>query len=752
MKNSVTGVLGTITAPKTIGHSIFSKKTEGVSRTSLKNLLAIPTTCNQCPAGCGILAYLNGNRLVQILGNPYHPNNKGSICAKGIAGINLVYDPERLLYPMKRIGPRGSGKWTRITWDEVYLTLSSRITSLIKDGRENEFVADIGEKDRLLENFVTSLKSAKIIDRNHQKNINLSNTLAIMTGSPSLIEDVGRSRLIVNFGANPYANHDRFLGIAQRMVQSQVENGTKLYTFDVRMSETAAKSDIWYPIRAGTDGFVALAMARVILYEGLADENLIKEKTNVISALLKAHLKKYTPELAERVSGVKAGNIIKLAREFATQKPSIAMIGGGIYDHENGSQNVRCVTLLNTIIGNFEQNGGLFFPRTLNTQTESQNEQSSEINGISGIQELEEVNSRIDTYFVYLSNPAYSEPDCKSAEHYLRDEDKVGFITVMDTHLTETASFADMVLPAATFLESWELSSSPSFEKIPVLNLRQPVVSLLSDAQVLRSPAFDVGKLLEPSFRPLGDAKEIGNVCLELTRRIGAGFIKQSPFTNTQDYIDNTISSIQKTEGLKTLKEKGFWSSSQIIRTDPRNRKKVFILSIPLDRQGHFLLPVYNPIPTHRNKQKSEFILTAFKSNLWSRGTRNSKWIREILHENRLWINKNEASKLGIKNGDKVRILSSAGTITTRVLTTNRIHPESVALAEGLGHTAVGKIAQAKRFKSKDSDTLLIWWDKKGNGVNPNEIIERHKDPVSGGNGLKDTVVRIEKIEKKRKA
>ncbi|MCK4817150.1 hypothetical protein KA005_15375, partial [bacterium] len=93
----------------------LDKKSTAVSRTSLKTLHAIPTTCEQCPAGCGIIAYLDGERLVQILGNPNHPNNQGSICAKGLAGINLVNDPERLLHPMKRLGSRGDGQWKIIT-------------------------------------------------------------------------------------------------------------------------------------------------------------------------------------------------------------------------------------------------------------------------------------------------------------------------------------------------------------------------------------------------------------------------------------------------------------------------------------------------------------------------------------------------------------------------------------------------------------------------------------------------------------
>jgi thiosulfate reductase/polysulfide reductase chain A len=139
-------------------------------------------------------------------------------------------------------------------------------------------------------------------------------------------------------------------------------------------------------------------------------------------------------------------------------------------------------------------------------------------------------------------------------------------------------------------------------------------------------------------------------------------------------------------------------------------------------------------------------VLTTFKSSLFSPGTANSKWTREILHDNPVWINKNTAEKMGLKQGDKVRLESSAGALEVRVLTTERIHPESAALAEGFGHSALGRVARSQKFHSSDPDTGLLWWHKKGSGVNPFELIENRKDPLGGGQGSKDTIVTITKI------
>jgi thiosulfate reductase/polysulfide reductase chain A len=744
------------TASTTAGFGTLQKKvpknTAAVSRTSLKQLLAIPTTCEQCPAGCGIIAYLNGDRLVQILGNPDHPNNQGGICAKGIAAINLVNDPERLLYPMKRTGPRGSGQWTKITWDEAYQELVTRFKEMIRSGRTSELVFDKGQDEPLLNKFISAVGVTNIIDRARLKNLSRAKALTSMMMSDSIIEDVGRSRTILNFGANPYANHDHFIGMARRLIQAQWDKGAKLFTFDVRMSETAAKSDAWYPIKAGTDGIVALAMAHVITKNGLEDKDLWSKKTNYPISMLKKHLSKYTPEVAEEESGIRAAEIEHLAVEFATQKPSLAMIGGGASEHENGSQNARSIALLNCLVGNIEQEGGIFYPRfPENFQPEAVRPRTiseKSRNTVKGISDLVKANSLINTYFAFLSNPAYDDPSCQTTLRLLKDEKIVPFLVVMDHYITETALMADIVLPAATFLEGWSIKNAPSLDRVPILNLRQPAVSLLSEAEVLRSPHFEVGKLLEHSFSPRGEAKEVGNFCLELAQRIGGKVSESLPFKDTKDYavkVAFSNPSFLKQGGFSALKKNGFCINSAN-KSLSGISKKIEIYSEALKRNGHSPLPEYQPILIHTKKNENEFILTPFKSNLFARGTANSKWAREILHENKLWMSKEAALRLGIKNGDRVRVSSSVGSIITRVLTTHRIHPDSVALAEGLGHKAVGNIAKAKRSKSTDYDTNLLWWENEGNGTNPNEIIESRTDPISRGQGLKDTLVRVEKI------
>jgi thiosulfate reductase/polysulfide reductase chain A len=751
VKLGLSGLAGMITrknsSAKTGG---ISRSRSAVSRSSLKSLNAVPTTCRQCPAGCGIIAYLDGNRLVQVLGNPDHPENRGGICAKGIAAINLVNDVERVLTPLKRTGPRGGSRWSRITWDEAYAILQTRLGNALSEGRSHEVIVDTGVSVSLLDHFLSALGFQKVFRRQIEKNRCQSAAWKSMVGQSQLDADVDNCRTIFNFGATPYESHDRFVGMAQRLVAARVDKGARLVTFDVRMSETAAKSDVWLPVRAGTDGLLALALCRVIMEKGWQDQSVFKSVSPAFIMKLKKYLLPYTTGFAESECGIPAEQIERLACQFATRTPSVAIMGGGALDHANGFENARCITLLNIIAGNIGRPGGLLargYPEGFLPDSEGFDKVVLEKNGIFDLRSMLEDASGVDTVFVFQANPAFDDPESGKISRILKDEKQVPFLAVMDTHMSETAMLADLVLPAATSLESWDLDIRMSFNQKPLVGLIQPAVSLLSDAEVLRSPVFNMGKLLEQQYKPRGEAKEIGQVCLDLAHRLGGEISRKFPFEDTLDFLKNRITvfpDIVEKGGLRFLKKQGFWES----QFDIKGREVIngsSILSSFGERRNSLPFPAYRPLDTAHKKKPNTFVITTFKNGLYAYGATNSKWAREFFHDNRLWMNSQSARKLGLKNGAKVRVISSAGVLNVRLLVTERIHPDSVAIAEGLGHSAFGNVARARRFASKDPDTRLVWWEKQGNGVNPKIILQRNAglDPFSFG--LKDTVVRIEK-------
>ncbi|MCJ7579518.1 MAG: molybdopterin-dependent oxidoreductase, partial [Candidatus Aminicenantes bacterium] len=363
---------------------------------------------------------------------------------------------------------------------------------------------------------------------------------------------------------------------------------------------------------------------------------------------------------------------------------------------------------------------------------------------LNGTRDLIESGSKAHIYLSYTTNPVFDEPGNQIVRNFFKDESKVNFLAVLDTHMTETAMLADLVLPAASYLESWGLENVETPDKINVLNLRQPVVSLQSPSKILRSPDFEMGKVTDPSFLPRGEAKEIGNVCFEWARRIGGKLRGSFSAKNTFDFYSQKVDQmpgISDSGGFKFLKTRGFWIAEKGVQSLNPLPERTKLGKVNIEP-----IPHYESSKSITKKNKSEFSLTTYRTGFFANETQNSKWLREIAHDNPLWINRSAAEDLGIQNGDLLRISSEDISLVTRALVTDRIHPESVALAQGFGHTATGRIAMAEKFKSKDRDTSLLWWKKEGKGINPNELIRGHRDPDSGVFSSKDTLVKIEKI------
>jgi anaerobic selenocysteine-containing dehydrogenase len=342
-------------------------------------------------------------------------------------------------------------------------------------------------------------------------------------------------------------------------------------------------------------------------------------------------------------------------------------------------------------------------------------------------------------YMAYMHNPVYTQPDGNSIAAVLKDEALIPYFVAMDTQVTETSIFADLLLPAATYLESWGLEVRPSLDRIPYISLRQPLSQPLGEMMAL--------KLSKPvgTMKPKGEAVVLGDVWIELARRLKGGMERHFNFHDTEEYIKNIISHIEglnKAGGFNSLKEKGFW-------IDPRGKipyrayaKKGFSTS-----SGKFEISIKELVPSPHNVIENELILTTFKTNVLTLRNASCKWVSEIMHENPAWMNPVTAEKLGIKKGDRIKITSHIGSIVTRVFITQGVHPRVIAIAGGCGHWESGRIAQAKRFKSYDTDTHLLWWGKNGNGVHPYSIIPLAPDPQGLGQGWNDTRVTVTRIE-----
>ena len=731
---------------------------KSVSRTTGVPRHPVPSTCLLCPARCGIIGFLEDNVLVKIEGNPRDPNSRGRLCARGQAGIQQVYNPDRLLFPMVRKGPRGSGEWQRISWDEAYDQIASRLREVRRSGRPQEFVfaAGIQGLSGIARRFVRAFGTPNVIEETALYGANKEVAQELTWGARIDVNDVAHTRYMLNFGANPYEAHALYLGFVQRIIEGRMK-GAKLVTFDPRLSNTAGKSDEWFPLRPGTDGLVALAMANVIMQLNLHDEDFLDTWTNYPAQELAAHLRRYTPEMAEEISGVPADDIRRIAIEFASNKPATTISAGGATMHGNGVQNERAIALLNVITGNIVVKGGYCLPRTYQLgEPEPQPEAltpGSELlypadfplalhpphpplpGGERGgvMSAIKEGRHKLQVFMTHQFNPVYSGPQPSISAEVLADEGLIPYYVAVDSYMSESAALADVVLPAATYLESWGIESVPSYEMIPFVTLRQPVVA------------------------PQGQSLPFDEICIELAQRIGDGMEKYFAFGHVEDYIEAAIVSVQgliEAGGLDYLKQYGVWFDPM---AEPQYKTyekggfatpsgKLEVYSERLEENGFPPLPVYEPIPAHQEVGESEFFLITFQWNVHTYGiTANSMWLSEIVHDSPLWINKETAEARGIKKGDLVEVRSPVGSIKTQAFPVQGIHPRVVAIGGSCGHRGYGRVAQAQRFASNDPNTRLIWWEKSGNGANPSLVIPVAADPIGGGQPWDDAIVTIVK-------
>jgi anaerobic selenocysteine-containing dehydrogenase len=325
----------------------------------------------------------------------------------------------------------------------------------------------------------------------------------------------------------------------------------------------------------------------------------------------------------------------------------------------------------------------------------------------------------------HMDNPVYKGPDSNLISRVLLDEHRIPFHVSIDPFLNESNSYADLVLPEATYLERWDLLSPPPMERVPFIALRQPIV------------------------KPLEKSLSFSDILIELANRIGGGMERYFRFGKTEDYIEAMIRKIPglvDAGGVDFLMEKGIWVDRNGSLPYGSYRQKR--LKTPSGRfEFEPSLPVYSPIPHHQRLGDNQFHLVTFQWNVHSYSqTANCKWLMEIVYRNPLWINEESARRMSLGQGDRVRITSPLGSLVTPIFITQGIHPRVVALSDSVGRWNYGRVPKGKPFQSQDPETPLIWWGKNGTGVHPNPIIPFQQDPLGEGQGWMDTVIKVEKV------
>ncbi|MFB6155774.1 MAG: molybdopterin-dependent oxidoreductase [Haloferacaceae archaeon] len=457
----------------------------------------VPTACFNCEAGCGLLTYIDKEtgEVRKIEGNPEHPGSRGRNCAKGPATVNQIKDPQRILYPLKRAGPRGSGQWERVSWEEAIEDIASEMRETIEDDRENEITYHVGRPGH--EGSMDRNINAWGLD-GHNSHTNICSSgartgFALWHKYDRASPDFANAEFILLLSAHLESGH-YFNPHAQRIMEG-MQDGGELAVVDPRLSNTAAMSDFWMPSQPGSEAAILLACAKIILDEEMYDAEFVRQWVNweqfmdeeypdrertfeEYIQVLREIYADFTPQYAEAESGVDAGKIEKVARKIGTAGDRFASYiwRSAASGNEGGWQVSRTLQFLSVLVGAVGTKGG--------TSPNAWHKYEPEVPKEPPRQKLwdelqlpkewpfahyemsqllpyflKEGRGKISVYFTRVFNPVYTYPDGFSWIEALTDEDKVGLHVALTPTWNETAYFADYVLPMGHSPERHDIQS-----------------------------------------------------------------------------------------------------------------------------------------------------------------------------------------------------------------------------------------------------------------------------------------------------
>jgi anaerobic selenocysteine-containing dehydrogenase len=636
---------------------------------------------HDCPDTCSILTTVEDGKAVAVRGNPDHPFTKGRLCVKVNDYQNRVYSDQRILHPMRRVGPKGSGQFARISWEEAMGDISARWKAIIAESGAQAILPysylgtqgilnGLNVGDPLFNKLGASVSERTFCDSG-------SCTAYMMTigHTPGVDpESFVHSKYIVLWACNTLSTNSHHWPF----IEQAKKNGAKLVVIDPVRTRTARLADWHIPIRPGTDGALALAMMNVIIGEGLIDKDYIDNHTVGFEELAE-RVAAYTPEFAAEETGIPVEDILKLAREYATTPPSVIRIGVAVERHAGGGQTVRAAACLPALIGAWKHvGGGLLqlpiwaFPVNWGglMRPDLQPEKMRVINtwrlgpALTGEMELD---PPIRSLFVYNANPMAMVTQQQALEAGLAREDL--FTVVSEHFMTDTARYADIVLPATTQLEQKDIMFSWGHLYLSYNN---------------------------PAIEPLGEA--VPNT--ELFRRLAAAMEIDDPFFYRTD--DEMIEASMEwanpvLEGitLEALKEKGYMRLSMAAPSEwaphrdgnfPTPTGKCEFKStaaaggnfvVPLFRQGYggdqsgeAVDPLPHYIPPNENPRTAPALARRYPLNLISPKSHaflNSNFanlpeqIAQAGEQQAVIMHPEDASQRGIAAGSPIRVFNNRG-------------------------------------------------------------------------------------------
>ena len=628
-----------------------------------------------CPDQCGLLLHKKDGKIVKVQGDPSHPVTKGNICNKVRNMTARLYDPKRLDTPLKRIGPKGKGMFTPISWEEAIDTITTKWKHLIElYGPESilpySFYGNMGllNAEGMDRRFFNRLGASRL-ERSICNAAGSAGYRYTMGGSFGIDpEDTIHTKLFIMWGINAVSTNMHQVTIAQQARK----NGAKVVVIDVHKNQTGKWADWFIPILPGTDSALALGIMHILFKENLTDDAFLEEYT-VGAAELREQAKGYDPESVSGITGIPVDDLYTLARMYGRTTPSFIRIGNGLQHHDNGGMAVRTIACLPALTGQWRHKGGgamkgnsgylAVNTKALQRPDLLKDKQTRSINMNQIGQALLEKEQPIRSLFVYNSNPALVAPNGNKVIEGLMREDL--FTVVHDLFLTETAQYADLVLPAAASYETEDIYTSYWHHYI---------------------------QLQKPVTKPYGESKSNMELFKLLAQAMG---FEDSEFEDSAeemirqalDYPENPY-----LEGItyESLSEHHFVKAKTralFPGTLPTPSGKIELYSERMKQHGYNPLPVYAPL-VKDSDLPFLFIPGPNHNFLNSTFSNNEKHI-SLEKEPKLHLNEVDAQAAGIAAGDLVRIFNSRGECLLRAVPGNNVLP-GVLVTQGLWQSTEG--------------------------------------------------------------
>ena len=668
---------------------------------------------HDCPDTCSLLTTVQDGVAIKVQGNPNHPLTDGVLCTKVSRYTERTYHPDRVLHPMKRVGPKGSGQFQQVSWDAALSDIATRLKAIADKHPERilpySYAGTMGmvQGESIAMRFFNLLGAAK-----------LDRTICSSAGGEALAQTFGskvgmkvqhfaESKLILIWGSNVITSSVHFWRIAQEAKR----HGAKLVCIDPRRTETADKCDVHLALNPGTDAALALALMHELITHDWLDHDYIQNHTVGFEALRERALQ-WPPERAAEVCGLKAEDVRQLAHDYAHTKPAAIRLNYGVQRSRGGGNAVRAVACLPALTGAWRHRaGGVVLSASGHAlhngvalqRPDLHTHATAPLINMSTIGDALNTQGLVEALVVYNSNPVAVAPDSGKVVKGFAREDL--FTVVLEHFMTDTADHADYVLPATTQLEHWDIHNSYGHTDM-VLN--------------------------RPAIAPMGEAKTNTQIFRELASRMGM----DNPLLQEDDESLCRLA-LQNPRNLQSaapvtwdaLLKDGFahWPVADAPFAQggfPTASGKCEFFSERLAAQGLDGLPDYLPHYEPANAQATYplAMISPPARNFLNSSFVNVKSLRDMEGEPLLEIHPDDAATRQVKDGSMVRVFNDRGSYQCKAQISTRAQ---VGMVVGLG----------------------IWWRKFGtDGKNVNELTSQRLTDMGRAPVFYDCAVQVETL------